>query len=303
MGFFDRFYYGKAGKADFTTDDLPANRFQLFWEVLRVRFWSLMRLNALQLVFWLPMLLVTLVTLLGLSALLAEKVAEGAQTAEVAALLRGMLSTYALLLVPCILITGPSTAAAAYVARNWARDQHAFIWSDFKDAFKENWKQGLATSAITSVLPLLVVIGMDFYGQLARTMPVAVLAQVLIALAAVLWALALVFLYPLMVGYQLRLRDLFRNGVMLSIGRLPFVAAIRLATLLPLLIAALLLWMGSPYGLLFAGFYYALIGFALHRLVYASFAQGAFDRYINPNIKGAPVGVGLREADEDEDEE
>ena len=54
MGFFDRLYYGKAGKADYTTDDLPKNRFQLFFEVLRVRFWSLMRVNLMQVVFWIP---------------------------------------------------------------------------------------------------------------------------------------------------------------------------------------------------------------------------------------------------------
>ena len=31
MGFFDRFYYGKAGKADYTVEDMPKNRLQLFF--------------------------------------------------------------------------------------------------------------------------------------------------------------------------------------------------------------------------------------------------------------------------------
>lgn len=34
----NNFYYGKSGKGDYTEDDLPANRWQLFWETLRVRF-------------------------------------------------------------------------------------------------------------------------------------------------------------------------------------------------------------------------------------------------------------------------
>ena len=42
-------------------------------------------------------------------------------------------------LIPCIAITGPLTAGICYVTRNWARDEHAFIWSDFRDAVKENW--------------------------------------------------------------------------------------------------------------------------------------------------------------------
>jgi uncharacterized membrane protein YesL len=300
MGLFDRFYYGKAGKADYTPDDLPANRFQLFREVLRVRLWSLMRLNLLQLIFWLPMILLTLATLIGVNALAGEIAESGGDMAES---LAGILSTYALLLVPCLLITGPSTAAAARVARNWARDQHAFLWGDFKDAFKENWKQGLCVSAITGVLPLVLVVGVRFYGALAATMPVAVVAQALLVLTAAFWALALVFLYPLMIGYALNLRGLLRNGVMLALGRLPYAAAIRLATLLPLLLAAIALLAGSLWGVLIVGLYYALIGFALHRLVYASFANGVFDRFINPRIQGAPVNLGLRLDDQDDQDE
>ena len=32
-----------------------------------------------------------------------------------------------LLLVPCLALTGPFTTGVAYVTRNWARDEHAFI--------------------------------------------------------------------------------------------------------------------------------------------------------------------------------
>ena len=34
-GLFNSFYYGKAGKADFTPDQLPKNRVQLFFSMLR----------------------------------------------------------------------------------------------------------------------------------------------------------------------------------------------------------------------------------------------------------------------------
>ena len=47
-GLFNSFYYGKAGKADFTPDQLPKNRVQLFFSMLRVRFSGLIGLNLLQ---------------------------------------------------------------------------------------------------------------------------------------------------------------------------------------------------------------------------------------------------------------
>ncbi len=299
MGFFDRFYYGKAGQADYTEDDLPSNRFQLFWQVLRVRLWSLVRLNLIQLLFWIPMLLVTLLTFMA-----ANTIDVNASGEEIANHLLGLLSNFAILLIPCILITGPSTAAASYVARNWARDQHSFLWSDFKDAFKANWKQGLLISAITSVLPFLLLIGVQFYGSLAQSNAIAIIPQVMMVIVGVVWALALVFAYPLMVGYQLRVRQLFRNSMLLAIGRLPFAVAIRLATLLPMIIGLVVfVFLGSAYGLLFIALYYLLIGFAMSRLVNASFANSVFDRYINPNIEGAPVNLGLRENDEEDEDE
>ena len=61
-----------------------------------------------------------------------------------------------LLLFPCIAITGPFTAGLSYVTRNWARDEHAFIWSDFRDAVKANWKIPLLLSTITGALPALI---------------------------------------------------------------------------------------------------------------------------------------------------
>ena len=53
-GLFNSFYYGKAGKADFTPDQLPKNRVQLFFSMLRVRFSGLIGLNLLHILFSLP---------------------------------------------------------------------------------------------------------------------------------------------------------------------------------------------------------------------------------------------------------
>ena len=69
--------------------------------------------------------------------------------------------------------------------------------------------------------------------------------------------------------------------------------------------------MGSSAVLLAVSLYYMLFGFAFSRLVYASVANGVFDKYLNPRIEGAPVGLGLRPQDaedeldgeDDEDEE
>ena len=54
----NRYYYGKSGKGDYTPEDLPQTRWQLFWEMLRVRFSALIRLNLMYAVAWLPVIYV-----------------------------------------------------------------------------------------------------------------------------------------------------------------------------------------------------------------------------------------------------
>lgn len=304
MGLFDRFYYGKAGKADYTPDDLPTTRWQLFWEVLRVRFWGLARLNLFQLVSYLPLVLWTAINFMALLNLGATDPETGAELASASfAQSQGLFMMYLVGLIPCILITGPFTAAATVIARNWARDQHCFLWSDYKDAFKANWKQGLATSALAAIAPALLYFVYIFYADQAAQTPLLVVPQMLVVVLAVVLVLALTLAYPLMVTYTLKFRQLWRNALLLSIGRLPFVLGLRLLTMLPLAIAVLLIFMGNLYGVLFAALYYAVIGFALHRFIYASYANSVFDKYINPRIEGAPVNLGLRAEDDEADEE
>ena len=50
MGFFDRFYYGKAGQRDYTEMDMPKNRIALFFQVLKDHFFDLVKVNTLQLI-------------------------------------------------------------------------------------------------------------------------------------------------------------------------------------------------------------------------------------------------------------
>ena len=52
--FFNRMYYGKAGKADFNPDDLPTSRVSLFFQMLRIYWGQLVKLNLLYVLFYLP---------------------------------------------------------------------------------------------------------------------------------------------------------------------------------------------------------------------------------------------------------
>ena len=186
----NNYYYGKSGKGDFRKEDLPQNRRQLFGDTLKTRLSALCRINLLYMLIFLPAMIVIMYhysnVLSTASAMMlveqndyasyVEQAAENEQevrfTEEQFNELKNdfpfeqafdsTLFQLLLWLVPCLAITGPFTAGLSYVTRNWARDEHAFIWSDFKDAVKANWKQALVLSVITSILPLAVYVGWKF---------------------------------------------------------------------------------------------------------------------------------------------
>jgi hypothetical protein len=54
----NNYYYGKSGKGDYRKEDLPHNRWQLFFEMLRIRFSALVRLNLMYMLIWLPTMIV-----------------------------------------------------------------------------------------------------------------------------------------------------------------------------------------------------------------------------------------------------
>ena len=317
------YLYGKSGKGDLTPEDMPRTRAQLFRETLHTRLSALMRLNLLYMLVWLPAMLVIAYHVLaaysamaGMADLQAQAQAGAVAAADLAAqqatltdALKSIAVTGLLILIPCLAITGPFTAGLSYVTRNWARDEHAFLWSDFRDAVKENWKQALATSAITGVMPLVCYVCWMFYGQLAQDNALFMIPQVLTVTLGALWAMSLLYLYPLMVTYRLRYRDLLRNGFLLTLGRLPATLGLKLLSCLPVAIAFAVGFL-TPYlqwAVMLCLLYYALFGFALSRFIAASYSNAMFDRYINVKIEGAELNRGLYvenpdDADDDPDD-
>lgn len=329
----NRYFYGKSGKGDLTTSDMPTSRRELFLTTLRVRMGQLVRLNLMYAVAWLPAIIVLIISFtvllqisnhvdLGDGTSLASRAAVVETAAEEAAAslpadttvismeaagdqLRDMLMMTLLLLIPCIAITGPFTAGVSYVTRNWSRDEHAFIWSDFKDAMKANWKQSLVISIITGLAPALLYIAWRFYGNLAAQQPLMLVLQGIILMIGMSWALCVTYMHPLIVTYELTLSQVIRNAYLMGLARLPMSFAIRLLHTLPVILcAALALFWNPLWAALILLAYYVLIGFSLSRFVTASYTNAVFDRFLNPRIAGAKVNQGLWEREpEDDDEE
>lgn len=300
MSFFgnlmNNYYYGKAGKGDYRISDMPQNRIQLFGAVWKVRWSSIFGVNLLYMLFWLPTFVWTIINI---SLLLTADTSLLGENAS------GLMMTYLIGLVPCIFITGPFTAGATYVMRNWARDEHSFVWSDFWDAVKANWKQALPVSLISGLMPLLMYVGWVFYGSLSSTSIIYIIPLCLMFLVFTLWKLSEMVIYTMMVTYDLSLKNLLRNALLLTFAKLPLAIGIKLLTWVVPAIFLLIMFAAESAQIilmLILAFVYLLYLPGFNRLIIASYANALCEKYLNSKIEGAPTNIGLRPEDWDDTE-
>ncbi len=113
---------------------------------------------------------------------------------------------------------GPITAGFTVIMRNYAREEHAWLWSDFKDTFKKNFKQGIIVFAIDIVITFLVFFASYIYIQIGGV--IAYLRFVLYALA-VIYAIMHFYIYQLMITYELSVKDIMKNSLIFALIKLP----------------------------------------------------------------------------------
>ena len=119
--------------------------------------------------------------------------------------------------VPFMLM-GPFTAGYSYVLRNWVRQEHAFMASDFFEHSKKNWKQGLALSVIGTVMTYLFLTAFFFY--LRCGLP-RVLVLTLGAIIGLILICSGFYTYPMVVTFDMKLKDIMRNSLIFALAKLP----------------------------------------------------------------------------------
>ena len=71
-------------------------------------------------------------------------------------------------IVAFALIIGPATAAMMKILRNYTLEKHAFILTDFKKCFTENYKKSLAVGIIDIIMVISISAAIYVYPQLAK---------------------------------------------------------------------------------------------------------------------------------------
>ena len=124
-----------------------------------------------------------------------------------------------------------------------------------------------------------------------------ILPAALTLLIGVLWTLASMLAYPMLITYKLRNRDVIRNALLMTVAKLPFALLIKLSTLVvPALAYGLMVLLPNIQMQILAvvSLLYLTFLVAFNKLITVSYANWLCETYLNPRIEGARTNIGLR---------
>ena len=223
MGLFNG--YLKEGPG--VSKDAPEkHRFFLFFELFGRKFTRLIQLNLLFFVCLIP-IIIGLYTSFGFNPNLFTDGAVNMEVLKTQPLIQLSGDIVGLVIyILSLFITGPAIAGFTYVIRNFQRQEHAWVMSDFKDNFKSNFKQATILAFIDSVVYFLLYVAFVFYTYAlpAHSSPLTNFAPMLtavIVVIAIVYTWMHYYIYVMMVTFDLSLKDIMRNALIFALGKLP----------------------------------------------------------------------------------
>lgn len=242
FGFFD---YTKEGPG-VPKDAPPKSRFRIFFEVLGRKFWNIVKVNLLFGLFNIPAIIFLVLFAGYLQLLITQNT--GLNPEEISQnLFFGTLPLMSIFLCLPLITVGPAQAGMTYIFRNYSREEHAFIWGDFKEHALKNLKQSLIISLINTFVTVLVILDIYFYLNYRTDNLLITAASAFIIMAFIIFMMMSMYIYPMMVTFDLSIRQLYKNAFLFAIMKF-------FPNLLMLLIV---------FALVFLSFYYPVIGYLL----------------------------------------
>lgn len=122
---------------------------------------------------------------------------------------------YLLFCIPIITI-GPATAALVKITHYFTEEKPVFLFADFWDAFKKNFKQGLVVGILQIAMTAMLIYAFIFYFTYTFASWVYYIPFVLIIFFSLVFLFASFYVYLLMTKVELKLFAILKNSVMLA---------------------------------------------------------------------------------------
>nr|DAI53010.1 MAG TPA: protein of unknown function DUF624 [Inoviridae sp.] len=133
---------------------------------------------------------------------------------------------YVLFTIP-ILTIGMAQTGLTYITRNFVREKHAFIYGDFVDTIKKNWKQALGYGILNVIFTLIVIFDIfAYYNSTAQFKDFSGWSVMNYLALALMFTVYIVFTFmkyyiPIMIiTFKLRMKQILKNAAILAFAGL-----------------------------------------------------------------------------------
>ena len=303
-GLITRLIMGSEKSEGYARASLPSNRWELFWDVFKGRIGKMIIINLLILLFCLPFLAMLFfryvaIVSYGTSYPFSQcfGVGYGAPPSLVGCaeeiVFNVNLMTY--LFSPItLMIAAVGIAGGAYVIRNMVWTEGIFVANDFWRGIKQNVKQLLVVALAFSFVFYTTTLAISLCDQVlavgSDTAWIYVVSKVFAYILLIFFFMMTMHMITMCVTYEVRIKDLFKNSFLFSVGLIFHNAFFLILASIPFIVLLL--------GGIFTGIGIVLVllfGFSLFLLVWTNFCQWAYDKFINDRVAGAQKNRGIYE--------
>lgn len=144
---------------------------------------------------------------------------------------------YVLFSLP-VLTGGLADAGLTFITRNFAREKFAFVWEDFVETVKKNWKQALPIGIINLAIGALLLFDIQFFYASGEGVT-GVIMLALILFVSLVFVFMRYYIPLLLITFKLSAKQIYKNAFLLAM------AGLKRNILISLVLAAL-------YGLAYA---------------------------------------------------
>ena len=137
----------------------------------------------------------------------------------------------------------------SFITRYFVTQRHVFLISDFFEQIYVNFKKGIVLFIADSLIIYLSTVAYALYGKLAVTNNIMFVPLGILTAGLIVYFMMHFYIYPVMVTFDLGLKDVLKDSLLLTLAHLPWNLLI---LFIISVIAFLLYFLNTTIGLIIA---------------------------------------------------
>lgn len=206
MAYIDIFKIKKPGKGVEKKEYRP--RFPLFFEILWRKLWLICKTNLLYMVSCIGVLFLVWL-------------GYGSVCTGTLATLKGVFYLAFCTVYISVAGVGIFMPGMAFLTRSFAREEHVWIFDDYKDKVVENIKNGILLFAADALVLYLSFVCFGFYGTLAASNKIILVPLSFLSCGLLVYFMMHFYIYRIMVTFDLKPKDVLKDSLIITLAHFP----------------------------------------------------------------------------------